>query len=284
MPRFTIRFPFVIWNVLALLLAACSESAVVEHESQLSKPTQPIVDHPQHQKQIIKIAAIDWCPQLCPRESIPGYVLELVEQVFANSQYQLVIDYYPWSRAIKNVRYGLSDALLSPAKLEAPDLVYPEQAVGKQTMCFFTNAQRNWRYTGTASLRNMQIGIARDTPIQELSSYLAAHPKQFQFQPYHKRFVLQNAIKLQKKRIDAFVFTRRTSEFELHKQGMLEHVKNAGCTGSTNIYMAFTPAKAKKMQINTIKAFFDQRMQTLRASGFVEQLEQSYEVSNLSLE
>ena len=62
----------------------------------------------------INISAIDWCPQICVGGDKPGYVVELVREVFKGTKYSLNIEHYPWSRAIKNVLQGKYDALLSP--------------------------------------------------------------------------------------------------------------------------------------------------------------------------
>lgn len=67
-------------------------------------------------KKTIKIASIDWCPQLCPEREQQGYVTDIVREVFTESDYDLVIDFFPWPRAIKVVRNGEYEALLSPAK------------------------------------------------------------------------------------------------------------------------------------------------------------------------
>ena len=122
-------------------------------------------------------------------------IIELVHEVFKDSQYEITLNYYPWSRAIKNVLQGKSDALLYPAKAEAPSLIYPKLPVGTQRMCFFTKIDSDWTYTTPTSLKNMQIGIATDTSIEELNDYVKVHYEQFQFQPYHDRYVIQNARK-----------------------------------------------------------------------------------------
>lgn len=102
--------------------------------------TQAIAD----EQEVIQIAAIDWCPQLCPAHTNPGYIAELVEQIYGSSDYQLNIKTYPWSRALSMVRKGEVDAVLSPARAEAPDPIYPHYEVGIQRMCFFTLATNSW--------------------------------------------------------------------------------------------------------------------------------------------
>ena len=223
----------------------------------------------------IKIAAIDWCPQICIDQKQKGYVVDLVNEIYRDSGYQLDIEYLPWSRAIKYVSSGKADALLSPAKAEAPDLLYPEQAVGAQTMCFYTRADSGWSYQGVDSLKNLQIGIAIDTSIEELNSYVAEHPGQFQFQPYHERFISQNAGKLDKGRIDTFLFTRNSTQYELQQLGIWHNYREAGCVTSAPIYMAFTPASCQSSIIEMMTVF-DQRMLELTQSSFIEQIMTSY--------
>ena len=59
----------------------------------------------------LKIASIDWCPQMCHEETIRGYVHDIVELIFSNEKYELDIHRMPWSRAIKMVNEGKYDAL-----------------------------------------------------------------------------------------------------------------------------------------------------------------------------
>ena len=58
------------------------------------------------QAETIKVAAIDWCPQICVDETRPGYTVELIKKIFQDSEYTLEIDLFPWSRAIKYVSEG----------------------------------------------------------------------------------------------------------------------------------------------------------------------------------
>ena len=80
--------------------------------------------------QTLTIAAIDWCPQLCPTSDLtlqtnkekPDFIINIVNEIFKDCEFDLKIDYYPWSRAIKLVKEGKVSVLLSPAKAEAPSL------------------------------------------------------------------------------------------------------------------------------------------------------------------
>lgn len=225
--------------------------------------------------QTLKIAAIDWCPQICPNQNNPGYVIDIVKAAFTDSDYQLQIRYYPWSRAIRLAQQGKVDALLSPAKAEAPSLRYPTHEIGLQRMCFFTLKQSSWHYNGPNSLKGMQIGIATDTSIEELNQYVLRNPDQFQARPYQQSYVSQSANKLDKRRIDTFLFTHNTTVYELKKHKRWHQYRLAGCVTSAPIYMAFT-AKASGARISTLINLFDQRMDTLHKQGTVTRIMQTY--------
>ncbi|WP_177208106.1 substrate-binding periplasmic protein [Pseudoalteromonas denitrificans] len=235
------------------------------------------------------IAAIDWCPQLCPKKNKtiyinnsdkkPGFIIDIVKAVFKNSPFELEIEYYPWSRAIKLVKEGKIDVLLSPAKAEAPSLRYPKEEIGIQRMCFFTSKKSSWNYIDAHSLNKMQIGIGNDTSIEELNDYVKENPEQFQFQPYLGRYLKQSIRKLDNKRIDTFIFTYNTTMYELTRMGVVDKYRNAGCVNTTNIYMAFT-AKNDNKTINKAITLFDKKMAELHKKGKIKKIMGNYKLSS----
>jgi len=232
------------------------------------------------QAKTIRVAAIDWCPQICVDGQQEGYVMDLVREIYKDTGYRLDIQYLPWSRAIKYVLSGKADALLSPAKAEAPDLIYPEYEVGEQKMCFYTRKESDWHYTGPDSLANMQIGIAMDSSIEELNDYVQEHLEQFQFQPYHDRYLIQNAHKLDKNRMDAFLFTRNSTKYILSRANEWWKYREAGCVSTASIYMAFTPAKHLEKEIREMLKVFERRMQEIHETRFTRDLLERYGLSD----
>lgn len=230
-------------------------------------------------KIVIKIASIDWCPQLCLDEARPGYVNEIVKKVFPSSHYLVKVDYFPWSRAIKAVRQGAYDALLSPAKEEAPDLIFPKSEVGMQQMCFFVLKDNKWNYEGENSLKNIDIGVARDASIEELNSYMLNNLERFQFQTYLDRYIEQSAKKLMKGRFDTFVFTKQTTNYELRQLNLHTKIREAGCVSKANIYIAFTPRIDKREFVNRLINEFDTQMQILQTNGELDKILKKYKIN-----
>ena len=233
--------------------------------------------------QKLSIAAIDWCPHVCLSKERPGYIVEIVKEVFSGGKYQLQIDFFPWSRAIRNVTSGQYHALLAPAKKEAPNLIYPANALGFQKMCFFVDKNSDWQYKNPKSLQGLAIGIASDSSIEELNAYIIKKPEQFQFQPYHERFVKQNALKVLKKRIDTFIFTLNATLYTLKREGLHHKIKNVGCISKAEIYMAFTPIGSERSFINEVVTYFEQRMSELHENGRLEEIRKKYD-AKLSFE
>jgi len=230
---------------------------------------------------VVKIAAIDWCPQICLNEKHAGYMIDLVKEVFSDSGYELDIEYYPWSRAIVLARNGVVHALLSPAKAEAPNLLYPKYELGIQRMCFFTTADNTWTYTGSDSLKDMSIGIFNDVSIEELNPYIEKNREQFSSLPhtgvstdFYRPYNLLKA-----NRIDTFITSEATALYYLNKKELKSEYRNAGCVSSANIFMAFTPIQEHETFTKQLMHHFDKKMQYLNDSEFIKTVMTRYGLS-----
>jgi len=227
-------------------------------------------------KQVINIAAIDWCPQICPESGAPGYIVDLVKQIYSGTQYELDIRIYPWSRALSMTQQGRVHAVLSPAKPEAPNLLYPINEVGTQRMCFFTAKEEQWQYENIQSLKNKQFGLSSDTSIEELNDYALLHPEQFQYLPYNERHIVQQAKKVLRNRIHAFLFTYNSTVYTLKKAGKWEKFKSAGCVQEAKIYMAFSPQIYMQDDIKKMMEVFDENMAIIKRGEGISQVMNRY--------
>lgn len=227
-------------------------------------------------EKIIRVAAIDWCPQLCLHQEDKGYILDIVEAAFEGTGYRIKVEVYPWSRSLVLTKAGYVDAILAPAKAEAPNLLYPEHEVGAQSMCFFTEKTNPWTFSSIDSLQNLQFGIATDTSIEELNQYVSDNPQQFQFQPYFGGYIHQQARKVMKDRIDAFLFTKNSTVYELTRLGLISKFKISGCVSKTNVYMAFSSNPERKNVIRPLMELFDSRMETIRNSDTIPRIMEKY--------
>ncbi|WP_428641385.1 substrate-binding periplasmic protein [Roseibium sp.] len=230
----------------------------------------------------IRIAAIDWCPQICPQQDDEGYIIDIVREIFEAGPYRLEIEIYPWSRAIQYVRAGKAHALLSPAKAEAPDLVFPEQEVGRQRMCFFVLKDSHWKFDGTASLEGHLTGVASDTSVEELNQFINDRGDLFFRQPYSDEYIEDSVNMLYAGRINSFLFTYNTTLHAMRAMGVEEDIRSAGCVSDAKIYMAFSPLPGLAPEVREMTAFFDKAMTKFKAAGRCAEIMDRYGLADWS--
>jgi len=218
---------------------------------------------------VIPVATVDWCPQMCPGEDKPGYIIDILKTVYLDSEYELTFEAVPWSRGLKRTQKGDNVAMLAPSKRESPELLFPTFSLGTQRMCLYTRADSDWTYSDPQSLKGLQIGMAYDTQIEGISEYAQQHPDNFQMQPYLSRYFMQNVGKLKKSRIDAFIYTYQSTIWEARANGVEDDIRLAGCAPAEEIYIAFTAQPHKRELVNKLIQHFDQEYPNLVASGKV---------------
>ncbi len=228
----------------------------------------------------VKVAAVDWCPQICVDKQNPGFVMETVKMIFKDSPYDLEIEIYPWTRAIKMVNAGEAQALLAPTKKEAPNLRYPVQAIGSQKMCFWTKPESTWQYTDINSLEAVQIGFAYDVAIAELSDYMKSHEERFQLMSFNHEYIVKSMKKLEFGWIDTFLLTHNFARYEFHALNVTNKVRLAGCLTPESYYMAFTARSRDPEKISKMMTFFDLKIKELKSSEKIPQIMSRYGLRN----
>lgn len=229
-------------------------------------------------KKVINVAIIDWCPQICRNKDYPGYIIEVVNAVFSQGPYQLAFHEYPWSRAIMLVRSGELHALLAPTRDEAPNLLFPEQEIGAQKMCFFRRDKDNWAFTGTDSLAGLKIGMVNDVFIQEIEQYKKDNRHQFQISSYYDGSYVKRSLRmLTSGRLDLFIFTYLSTQLEIRKEGLTGQVVPAGCFSETSLYMAFSPSPHLAEDVSPMMLHFDKRMKALWHTGEIQAILNRYQ-------
>lgn len=235
-----------------------------------------VVSQQVYASETLSINSIDWCPQLCSSGDKEGYVMDTVKRIFKDSPYKVEVKTYPWSRAIKSVQEGKAHALLSPAKQEAPTLRFPEQEVGIQRMCFYTKKVNDWEYTGPDSLKGIKVGLAQDTSIEELNSFIENNPNQFDFIPYSDQYLDISFKKTKFDRIDTFLWTYNSTQYALNQKNLASDFKEVGCVSTAKIYMAFTPNAENPTDVTQMMDYFDQQMKLLKKSGEIKNIMSNY--------
>ena len=216
----------------------------------------------------ITIVADVWCPYNCtPGDAQPGYMIEIAQKVLGEAGHTVEYRNLPWSRAIEETRRGKFDAIVGAAPDDAPDFVYPQNALGSSTTVFAVRPGDPWRYTGIASLNGISVGVIQDYSYsEEFDAYVQANLKDSaKIQAASGEDALNvNLKKLDAKRINALVEDQAVLEYELKTSGRENSVQIAGDLGETPLFIAFSPAKPESKEYAKL---LSDGVAKLRASG-----------------
>lgn len=224
----------------------------------------------------LSVAQLNWCPQICPRGENAGYIIDIVREVFEGSNFTLNYQTMSYPIARGKTKRGEIEALLAPAKIEAPSLIYPEEPVGYQRVCFYTMPQSKWSYTGFNSLKGLTIGIAVDMSLEEIHDYIERHEQQFVFQAESRRYIEESLRMLEVGRLDTFIFNENSVSYYMHTQNWTDRVRQAGCVSKAPVYMAFTPVPDRQEKIKAAIKLLDTRLREMKESGQISMLMKRY--------
>ncbi len=225
----------------------------------------------------ITIVADEWCPYNCtPGSDKPGYMIELAQQILGEAGHTIDYRNMPWSRAIEEARKGRFDAIVGAARGDAPDFVYPENALGVSSNVFVVPKGASWRYRDIGSLAEISFGSIRDYSYgDELDAYITEHEKDARrVQVASGDDALSTNIKkLAAGRIGAAVEDRNVIEYFLADTGQQGNFEIAGNLGEDPLYIAFPPGGERSSEY---ARQLSEGVARMRASGELAALLKKY--------
>lgn len=225
----------------------------------------------------ITVSTIDWCPFICPSSSErPGLLVEYTRAAYEKAGYKVEFKDYPWTRAVKNVESGKTDAVLAPSKSEAPSLVYPEAEIGVQRFCFFSLQEDSWKYEKPESIINRRILHPQDVLPEELGEY--KNKANLKSLPYNSNYLKQTTTMLQKGRTESVLMTYYSMIDYLNKNNLADKIKLSGCVSSAKLYLAFSPVPEKKKRNEKIITAFEKGIKELKKEDFFKKLLVKYKL------
>ena len=196
---------------------------------------------------IISVGADPWCPYNCaPNNEHQGLMVDIAREALAISGYQLKYEIINWARAKKLVRAGKLDGIIGMSRTEKSDQLYhfSNTPLGHSQICLYRNADEEWLYQSTASLKKRTFGWINDYGFSSapLDKWVKDHKKTNQVVNVAGKDAHHRLFKLMKlKRINTFAEDRNVIAFELKKSGLENTIKIAGCLKSVDkVHLAFT--------------------------------------------
>ncbi|MFV0349076.1 MAG: substrate-binding periplasmic protein [Halodesulfovibrio sp.] len=215
-----------------------------------------------------------WCPYSCLNDDhtaiaadYPGYYAEVLRAIYEPLGYGVEFIIRPWERALEETADGRLDAALSPARSEAPNLIFPDESIAELGWCFYTRSDSAWQYNGPASLQEQTLGVLRGNNFGDaITDYIAANTKDAAKvqEVTGLDFIDKNIRKLQGKRISVMLDEPATTDFFIMQNNLARDIVKAGCLPSQSMYPAFSPANPMSA---TYAKEYTEGIRRLRKSG-----------------
>lgn len=266
------------------MLVACSQAedppALVPDTP--AKVTEAVpANHASLARPKVVIAADPWCPHNCLAGSDrEGYMVDIAREAFGLAGIDVEYVNMSWARALQQARDGYLDAVVGALPEDAPDFVFPEEAIGFSTIALYTHSDNAWNYSGIRSLQDQTLmAINGYAYSPELDAYIADHqnsPEQVWI--LSGPAPLNRAIELlETQRSDVFPEDRYVMEWQLAQDaGPAASLRMAAVIHESPIYIAFSPASARSPELAEL---LSQGTRTLKNSGRAQQILDRYGLS-----
>lgn len=227
------------------------------------------------------LVADEWCPYNCgehdPRQ---GYVIDLLQTIFAEAGMQSAYRVVPWSRAIKMVEQSKADLLIGTNAEITPHLLL-SLPIGEQRTCFFAARGSTWQFHSIADLHEQRLGVIQDYSSYDgggaLDSYIASSPpaQGKVLRATGTQALQNNFLMLAAGRLDVLVENCNVGAYRLQSLGLTEQIQTAGQLDGyhASIHIGLNPnaPDAQKWL-----ALISQGLSEKRRSGELERLLRTY--------
>lgn len=224
---------------------------------------------------VLRVRADFWMPfNGDPAAAQPGYVVELLREVFKEEGVAVDYQIMPWTAAVSAAEAGEIDAIIGANEKEAARLLTGNVPIAEPKFALFTRKDSTWNYGSARSMQDIKLGvIAGYSYWQGLDSYVAkAAPTAVKV--YASEDPLREAIAdLLAGQIDALPESVLVFHWATRASGMkFTDFRMAYSEASAPLYVAF----AKNDQGRQFARAFDAGLRRLQASGRFQTILDAY--------
>jgi len=214
----------------------------------------------------LRIRADTWMPfNGDPKSQTPGYVVELLKIIFEPRD--ITVDYQnqPWADALKAAGHSEIDGVIGASRIEAAQLIVPEECIAVTKIGLFVLKGNPWRYQNMGSIESVRIGAIDAYDYWEaLDGYIgkSTAPK---VTILKGDTPLKDGIaKLRAGEIDIMPETISVFTWELKSEALsISDFRIAYIHEGDDAFVAFAPNAAGKRHA----AIFDEGIRRMRANG-----------------
>ena len=108
----------------------------------------------------INLGADLWCPYTCePGSSLPGFMIEIAQEVFKKHGHTIKYQNLSWARALADARIGRIDGAVGASRKEVVGFMIPQIANGNLLNYFYTLSTDPWFYKDEKSLYKKTFAV-----------------------------------------------------------------------------------------------------------------------------
>lgn len=209
-----------------------------------------------------------WCPYNCQPGDKPGYVVEMLREIFAPPAWQLKYQIVPWDRALQQVREGQAAIALELTReqVQRQGLLIGHESVGEPADCLYVAAGNPLRFSQSSDLDSLQqVAVVSGYEYEyALGEWLS--------RPENKgRIVMTrganpaevNARNLARGRLDGVIESAAVMHMLIQQLRLQDKIREAGCQQASPVYVGFSPRIPNAAQLIE---HFDQGIVELRRS------------------
>lgn len=213
-----------------------------------------------------------------PNATRPGFMIEILREVFEPQGVRVDYDLMPWSRALEECKRGAIDAIVGAGEDRKPNYVFPEEEIGFSGGGWLVRKDFQWEFTGIDSLASVRLGL-NDTYTYdaELDAYAKAHRESDRVQMVSGDDAVEKQIKkLLSHRIDVFYEDPAVMLWEVTLQNATDKVRMATLDPVEKFERVFLGLSKEKPESAAHAALFDAGVRALRASGRLAEIMAAY--------
>lgn len=224
------------------------------------------------------VASDVWCPYICADENKPGYMVELIQEIFSKKGFKLDLQIIPLTRALTLSQKNKIDMVLGLTQehIDTYQIERNQISIGDYSNDFFVSNTNDWRYTTDQALEdylnnNHTIGIIKGYVYGDfIDQLISQEPEHFIF-AHGDSPIFRNIQMLKRNRIQILLDTKNTVLFEA-KKNFQNDLVYAGTQGDrVLLYVGFSPSFSTDKKI-----LLDQGIIEYRQSGELATLLKKY--------
>ena len=234
------------------------------------------------QAKTLTVVSDEWCPYICDDRVLPGFLVEIVNEIARDNDLKVKFTLMPLARALNLAKKGRVDILLALTSQHIAELQLQQSQLsfGGLYNDFYVRAGNPWRFQSIAQLSatlkdNAILGTINGYQYGEQLNQLLRKNTAHVFPASGNSPLAKQLKMLQMGRLDILLDSRFTVQYQLSTLTKSSIIYAGSQGGFTPLFLGFSPLLSKeKVQL------FDDGLITLRQSGKLDTILAKYALTD----